>query len=565
MSAMTLRPYQREGILATRALWAQYIRNLLGVAATGAGKTQILLGTLLGHEDIPPLLVDGKRGLIIAHRDELIRQPHERIANYWKEWLPQVGIVKAEENQPHRQLTIATVQSLHEKRLKTLLHYGKIDYLVIDEAHHAVADSYVRLYETLKAANPEMCHLGVTATPQRADDTGLIEVYERNSFSISIKDLVRAGYLVPFKGLEIATKVSLKGVHRQGADLNQGQLKRAFELDNVLDLVVQSHQKYAAGRKAIAFTVSVDGAHDLADRFTAAGIPAAAIDGTTPKDERRAILRRFSVGEIMVLTNCAVLTEGFDQPDVSCVHMVRPTMNRSLFVQCVGRGLRTAPGKEDCLILEYAPSQGHNLASMGDVLGLPRDVTERTQQQADAEETDEGDVLGGMSFDGDVRGLEGDPLELVARQLDYLSLTPFHWDRREGWLVLGLGRGADGRDRILAITPPMLTDPFVLYGLVKDEGSYQWQVRKMAESDDFAALSEQANELAESRGVGILTGKNASWKHQPATEGQIKFLRRLVRGEGEKIKYQLLNKGDAASLITFYQAKQTLERAGAWR
>lgn len=561
---MQLRPYQRDAISAVQRDWAT-VPDVLGVAATGAGKTQIMLGTMLGHEDIPPALTNGKRGLLIAHRDELIRQPYERIASYWRDWLPQVGIVKAEENQPHRQLVIATVQSLHEQRLATLLHYGPIDYLMIDEAHHAVADSYVKLYEQLKAANPNLRHLGVTATPQRADDTGLIEVYQKNSFAISIKDLVKGGYLVPFKGLEIATKVSLKGVHRQGADLNQGQLKKAFELDNVLDLVVQSHHKYATGRKAIAFTVSVDGAHTLAEKFNAAGIPAAAIDGTTPKEERRSILRRFGMGEIMVLTNCAVLTEGFDQPDVSCVHMVRPTMNRSLFIQCVGRGLRTAPGKEDCLILEYAPSQGHNLASLGDVLGLPRDVIERAHTKADTEETDEGDVLGGMSFDGDVRGLEGDPLELVARQLDYLSLTPFHWERREGWLVLGLGRGSDMRERILAITPPMLTDPFVLYGLVRDEGSYQWQVRKMAESDDFGALSEQANELAESRGVAVLTGKAASWKHQPATEGQVKFLRRLMRGESEKIKYQTLNKGECASLITFYQAKQTLERAGAWR
>lgn len=556
---MQLRPYQHDAVTAIRRDWENDILDTLVVAATGAGKTQIMLASLLGCSALPPLLVDGKRGLLIAHREELISQPLERIASYWKDWLPKTGIVKAEQNEPHRQFIIGTVQSLHESRTNTVLHYGPIDYLMTDECHHSVADSYLRLYRQLRAANPQMRHLGATATAQRADNIGLVEIYKHSSFQISIKDLVKQGYLVPCKGLEIATRVSIKGVRSSGDDLNQTQLRKAFELDNVFDLVVESHKKYAEGRKAIAFTISVEGAHTLAAKFTAAGIPAAAIDGTTPKDKRRAILAQFSRGEVMVLCNCAVLTEGFDQPDVACVHMVRPTKNRSLFIQCVGRGLRTAPGKDDCLILEYAPTEGHNLATLGDLFGLPRSAKEINT------DADEGDVISGMTFDGDIRGLEGDPLELVARQLDYLSLSPFHWDRREGWLMLGLGKGADENERILAITPPMLTDPFILYGLIRQEGDYRWHIRKLAESDNFGELSELANDYAETRGQSVLTGRRASWKHEGASEGQIKFLRRLVRGEGESIKYTILSKGEAATLITFYQAKQALARAGAWR
>ncbi|KPL80210.1 DEAD/DEAH box helicase [Herpetosiphon geysericola] len=561
---MQLRLYQIESVTSVQKDWQDGATDVLGVAATGAGKTQIMLSTMLGHADIPPVLVDGKRGLLIAHREELIRQPYERIASYWKHWLPNVGIVKAEENQPHRQMVIATVQSLHAKRLQTLLHYGPIDYLAIDECHHATADSYMELYQALKKANPNLRHMGVTATPQRADDIGLITVYQKNSFAIDIGYLVREGYLVPFKSLELATRTSLKGVRKTGNDLNAGQLKHVFELSNVFELVVDSYIKYAQGRKSIAFTVSVEGAHDLAAAFTKRGITAIAIDGTTPKEERRRILAAFSRGEYMVLTNCAVLTEGFDQPDIGCVMMVRPTVNRSLFVQCVGRGLRTAPGKDDCLVLEFAPSSGHNLASLGDVLGLPREVIEASRQAAD--EAEEGDVIGGMSFDGqDVHGLEGNPLELVARQIDYLKGTALHWERRDGWMILGLGEGGDGYERILAITPPMMTDPFKLFGLMKPKGTWDWSAKQLASAENFGELAEVANQYAEERGARNLMLKTASWKHQPASEGQIKYLRRLARGSGDKIKWQLLSKGDAATLITYYQTREALERVGMWR
>lgn len=555
---MQLRSYQREAIDAVKREWDKY-PDVLGVAATGAGKTMIFLQLLY-----EVLAGTNQRGLILCHREELVKQPYERIANHWKEWLPHVGIVKAEENQPHRQLVIATVQSLHAKRLQTLLYYGKIDYMIIDECHHATADSYLELYAGLKKANPQLRHLGVTATPQRADDIGLVTVYQKNAFAITIDYLIKEGYLVPIKGLEIATGTSLRGVRKTGNDLNAGQLKNAFELSNVFELVVESYIKYATGRKAIAFTVSVEGAHDLAQSFNDKGISAAAIDGTTPKEERRRILAAFSRGEYMVLTNCAVLTEGFDQPDIGCVMMVRPTVNRSLFVQCVGRGLRTAPGKEDCLVLEFAPSAGHNLATLGDVLGLPKEVIEASRQKA--EDGEEGEVIGGMAFNGqEIQGLEGNPLELVARQIDYLKGTALHWERRDGWMILGLGESSDGYERILAITPPMMTDPFKLFGLMKPKGTWEWSARELARADNFGNIAEVANQYAEERGARNLMLKSASWKHQPASEGQIKFLRRLARGSGDNIKWQLLSKGEAALMITYWQARQTLERVGAWR
>ena len=554
---MQLRKYQRDAVESVRTDWKQH-QDVIGVAATGAGKTQIMLATLLGHEDIPPLLQDGERGLLIAHRDELIQQPLERVRSYWPEWIERTGVVKAAMDENNQQLTIASVQSLHPKRLERLLSHGNITHLLIDECHHAVADSYTRMYEALREANPELRSLGVTATPVRADKKGMIKRFSHVSFGISIKDLIRQGFLVPLRGLTVATQVDVSAVKKSQGDLAANELSSAFELDNVFDLVVATHQQHAAGRKAIAFTVSVAGAHDLAAAFCGAGIPAEALDGTTPKAERDAMLKRFACGKTMVLTNCAVLTEGFDQPDVAAVHMVRPTQNRSLFIQCVGRGLRTAPMKTDCLVLEYAPSAGHNLATLGDVLGY-----DKPKAQTNAEF---GEVTDGLFFDGMqcIRINNGDPNALQTAQVDYLSITELHWTQKAGWMIIGLGQARDGKSRIIAIAPPVVDKPFVLYGLAKEFTSYDWEVRRLMGSEDFSAIIERANEIVEQYAASSLTSKKAKWKQDGATEGQLKMIKFFVRGQDEKPDWPTLTKGAAGDLINFYQTKQALAKVGKW-
>jgi len=330
-----LREYQIEAIEAVKQDWESGHSDVLVVVGTGGGKTQIFLQLLIDS------LGENKRGLILAHRQELIDQPLERIEKFWPEWFLRTGVVMAERDEVGKQLVIGSVQTLsQQKRLARVLAHGPIDYVVHDEAHHVAARSHMQLLRTLKEVNPNLRHLGVTATPLRSDGDGLAKVYQKVSYKAGIRELIKLGFLVPFKALGIQTTISVKGIKTVAGDFNQGQLKKVYEVDNAFDLVVASHQQYAADRKAMAFTVSVEGAHRLAEKFNEAGISAAAADGTTSKEERMQILARFRQGKIQVLCNCFLWVEGLDLPEISCIHQVRPTQSDLVYVQMIGRSLR---------------------------------------------------------------------------------------------------------------------------------------------------------------------------------------------------------------------------------
>lgn len=565
---MQLRPYQQDAVAAVIRDWATHT-DVLGVAATGAGKTQILLSVLQQVQQCHPQA----RSLIIAHRQELIDQPIERTRT-WPGWAIPMGVVMGDRNEADCPITVATVQTLSsERRLAGLLKYGAIDYLVTDECHHGNAASYVDLMNRLRQVNPKLKHLGVTATPFRADGDGLARVYQHVSFHVSIADLVKLHYLTQPRWLGIATGISLKGVESRAGDFVQSQLASRFDTPHGRQIITQAYQEYGGNRRAIAFTASVAGAHDLAAAFNELGITAAAIDGTTPKDQRRAVIDRYRSGAITVLANCQVLTEGFDAPGTSCILMCRPTRSDSLYVQMIGRGLRPAgrdplragmavPG-EDCLILDFQPTDGRNIVMAGDVLGLPLEQRKAARDLM-RENAEPGDVQLGFTFDGEHFDAGGTPLEIIARQLDYLSASPFVWERKDGWLVLGLGEASDGRDRILAITPPDDAGQMTLHGIWREKViGYddrprwgQWRSAPLKQSGDLAELGTEGEARAAKFGSGTLMHKGRSWRDQPATDGQVAYLRRLMpRGAARKELGPDLTRGMAASLITYYQAR----------
>lgn len=308
---MQLRPYQEQAITATQAAWSAGHSDVLGVAATGAGKTVIFISLLT------QLLAEGKRAVILAHREELIHQPLERLRAVAGDWLsesnlrrPRVGLLLGERKEYDRQLTVATVQTLGCQRsdkqphLEKLLAHGAIDYLITDEAHHAIAPGYQRVRDGLRKANPNLKHLGVTATPMRGDGLGMANAFTTTAFTVTIADLVRQGYLVKPSWYAISTQIDLTGVRSSGGDYQQGQLAERFDTDACRAMVVAAHKEYAAGRQAIAFTASVAGAHALAGAFRAAGFSAASADGATDKAERRQILADYRAGKYEVLVNC---------------------------------------------------------------------------------------------------------------------------------------------------------------------------------------------------------------------------------------------------------------------
>jgi DNA repair protein RadD len=208
-------------------------------------------------------------------------------------------LLLGEQKDYDRQLTVATVQTLaRPKHLTKLLDAGAVDYLITDEAHHAISPSYLRVVAGLRAANPNLKHLGVTATPQRGDGLALANGFTHTAFTVTIADLVRQGYLVKPSWYAISTQIDLAGVKTQAGDFQQTQLAQRFDTDACRQVVVAAHKEYASDRPAIAFTVSVAGAYALAEAFNAAGFSAMAADGTTDKQVRRQILADFRAGEV---------------------------------------------------------------------------------------------------------------------------------------------------------------------------------------------------------------------------------------------------------------------------
>lgn len=547
---MKLRDYQELALNNIIQDWHDY-SAVLAKIPTGGGKTIVFLELL--YRALRP----GQRALILAHRKELIEQPIERIAQFWPDMAQHAGIVMADRRDVDAQVIVATVQTLAVPgRLEQILAHGAIDYVITDEAHHAIVDSYQSVYDRLRQFNPNLKHLGVTATPQRGDEAGLGTTFQKVSVDISIKDLVKMGHLVAPRWLAIQTSIDLSGISKHSGDFTQKDLANVYEVDNCFDLVVESHKKYADGRRGIAFVTSVDGAYRLAEKFNEAGISAAAADGKTRKDLRSQVLADFRAGKTQVLCNVALWTEGLDVPEIDLIHQVRPTQSDGLYVQMIGRGLRPVPGKDDCLILDYCPKDTRNIVMAGDVLGI-----QAKKQAYVKKDADRGDVVAGFTYDGhETKWLDGSPYELISRQLDYMGASPWMWTRYEDYLILGLGKASEGVDWTLVMT--RVGENMRLIGVARADKDAPPKVKELCgkayliREGDFATLSEIAERIANERGNPTLIAKNRKWRKQAPTDDQIVYARRLgVYKTG-------MSRGTVAELITAKTALRYVQKAG---
>lgn len=357
MSAVTLRPYQEEAIAAIRGEFVKGLRSTLLMLATGCGKTVVF-------SDISRRAVErGNRVLILAHRFELLNQAVNKLTD--------IGVDAAIEQAGLRAgaapVVVASVQSMHPRRLAEWPP-NTFGLVVVDEAHHATAESYRTILDHFAPARV----LGVTATADRLDGTGLGETFQSVAYRYEMADAIRDGYLAPVRAerIEVA-EINLDNVKVRMGDFVQSDLSEAVAGEAAIHAVVGSLVELSGDRKTIVFAVDVDHARALAEAINVYRPGSAAfVHGGMSSDERRQVLADFSGGKIQYLANCALLTEGFDEPSIACVAMVRPTKSRALYTQCVGRGTRLAPGKEDLLLLDYAGvTKRHVLVGPKDLLG----------------------------------------------------------------------------------------------------------------------------------------------------------------------------------------------------
>lgn len=368
---MTLhpRPYQQEVIDGAAEAWREH-RRIAAVLATGAGKTVVF------SHIAAMALAAGRPTLVIAHRTELIDQATDKL----KQVNPtaRIGRFKGTTKQWRADIVVASVQTASRPGGLSLLKAAGFGLVVVDETHHVAAPSYQTVLRELGCFAPDgPLTLGVTATLDRADGLSLGDTFEVVvDPQIGLIDLIRSDppYLVRPRGIRVRiAELDLARVRRTAGDLNAGQLGQAMTQAMAPRRIVEAWQEHAKGRPTVAFLPTLTVSRDTAAAFRDAGFVAEHLDANTPEDDRKRALERFRAGDIDVLTNVGLFTEGTDLPNIGCVIMGRPTSSSTLYQQMVGRGLRMHPGKNDCVVLDFTGVTGrHKLATLVSLNGAPR-------------------------------------------------------------------------------------------------------------------------------------------------------------------------------------------------
>lgn len=337
-----LWPFQIEVADRVDAARTAGIKRVIVVAPTGSGKT------VIGSEMIRRERERDGQVLFVAHRRELITQAQNKLFRFAEidsglilaGFSPRVG----------EPVQIGSVQSFNARIVNGRgAEKPPATLVIVDEAHHVRAATYQRIL----ALYPDALIVGLTATPCRGDGRGLGNVFEQMILAPPVAELIAGRFLVPTR-VFAPTRPNLKGVHVRHGDYVEGELEKAMDKPELVGDVVEHWHKLSRRRPTIVFASGVGHSVHLRDEFRRSNVLAEHIDGSTPLGERDAILAKLAHGKIEVVTNCMVLTEGFDEPNVSCVSLARPTKSMGLYRQMVGRVLRTAPGKTDAIVIDHA-------------------------------------------------------------------------------------------------------------------------------------------------------------------------------------------------------------------
>ena len=391
---MQLRPYQLNARDFTIGLMKQGERSALGVLPTGCGKT-IVFASLIKR-------VFPRRTMVIAHRQELIWQAHEKIKRVTGFHVDvEMGDMKSNENGlfVRRAPVIVSTMQTHSSGGDGAGRISKFDpsefgLLVIDEAHHSISPSYRRIINYYRT-NPNLFVLGVTATPDRSDEEALGQVFENVAFDYEISDAIKDGWLVPVEQEFInVDSLDFSQVRTTAGDLNGKDLAEVMEAErNLYGIAYPTIDIVGNDKRGIGFASSVIQARRLSELFNRHRKGSSAfVSGATPREERAKIIKDFANGIIRFLWNCNVFTEGFDDSGVDIISMGRPTKSRSLYAQMVGRGTRPHESiahslngcpnsilrrmlikrsiKPSCLVIDFAGNSGkHKLITTADILG----------------------------------------------------------------------------------------------------------------------------------------------------------------------------------------------------
>lgn len=521
-----LHPYQKEAINIVIKNFNSGKTDFLVTLPTGSGKTEIFL------EVIGKFLESKTNGhaMILVHRDELIKQAYNRARNKLD---CSIGIVKAKQNEINNDLIVASVQTLsREKRLNQIPVQG---LLIIDEAHHAVANSYQKIIRHLKEQNPNLSHFGVTATPYRGDKLTLRTVYNNIVYSKSPIYMIKNGYSAPIKAIEIKTNVNMDSVHLQMGDFKTNELTQVVNVENRNQLIVDAFKEKCKDRKALAYCVDVAHTKALSKKFRDAGFSSDIIVGETPIEERTKIYENFRDDDIDVLCNCQVLTEGYDERSVNAILVCRPTQSKPLYIQMIGRGTRLSPetGKKDCLIVDFTDnSYKYDIMTFPNLIG--KEYTETNKKEVHLGSGDQKDELVLNKGSG-----------LSINNLALFDESPLDWHRHKTY------RGEAWSTPVSFSKSIILRRQHEHWDVWEYENNEISKISESPEPLEFAAEIEKMLIFNKERDSLI---KNVWWHEEKITEKQAATLSQKKFADIWKDKYENIDeisRGEASAMITY--------------
>ena len=564
---MDLRDYQVEAIEAIQQSWQAH-RSIVVVLPTGVGKTAIATA----------LLNSGGRWLFIAHRDEIVQQIAEAMARQMRPARRErfgysyrdiaagtprdcgIAMYTGRTLSISPGHAVATVQWL-AANLERFFRSSGYTHLVIDEAHHAVAPIYRRVIEAFLQSAPDGRILGLTATARRADGIPLASVFEEIAFHRNIKWFVDRGYLVPAEAYRVECDIDLSRTRTSaytGDFLIDHEFIAAMNASNWLQVVPDTWMDLARDRKTIAFCASIEHSKQLVEALRSRGIHAEHLDGYTPTDERRRLLDAYHAGEIRVLSNVAVLTEGFDDPTTECVVMARPTKSQLFYIQCIGRALRTAEGKSSALVLDFGAND-HSLVQLADL--DPDHDLRRIRGEL------HGTGWYGTAFYDDVL------LSLAQRRaILYFTAANAYTRAMELLRHPRLAWACFDDCALLDVSDKTLLFVLSPARAAQVHGAMRLRLRPYAEAGLYTVLSianeprivgtgtaddivEIASDYAEALATKLADGR-ARWRMAPASSRQIGILRQ--RYGVDPMRLSGLNRGEVSSIISYMRACEAL-------
>ncbi|MEI4196537.1 DEAD/DEAH box helicase [Roseovarius sp. E0-M6] len=543
---MRLRPRQKLFVERSLAALSKH-GNTLGVAPTGAGKT-IMLSAVTGN-----LVADtGATACVLAHRDELTSQNRAKFARVNPEVT--TSVVDAGSKSWGGQVTFAMAPTL--SRAGTLQAMPRLDLLVIDEAHHAVADSYRRIVDRVRDANPDAHVFGVTATPNRGDRKGLRQIFDNVGDQVTLGELIASGHLVPPRTfiVDVGVQEQLRSVRKTAADYDMGAVAEIMDRAPVTDEVIRHWRDKAGERQTVVFCSTVAHAENVAAAFNEGSIPAGVIHGDLGSETRRRILAAYASGDIRVVVNVAVLTEGWDHPPTSCVVLLRPSSCKSTMIQMVGRGLRTIdpaehPGvvKTDCIVLDFGISSltHGTLEQDVDLDGrdpTPGDAPTKTCPKCEVE-------IPLASRQCPICGYEflsdgPQPLDsVILTEIDLLERSSFAWEDLFGDDAALMASGFNAWGGV-----------FFLEGRWHAVGGAKGEATRLLGVGERTICLAQADDWLNEHETDESAFKSKRWLNQTPTEKQLQYLPAAQRRDYGLTRYR------ASALITFQFNRRDIRR-----